>query len=163
MLFTLQRIGLDYAERAPGQVSVATTVDASPTTVFDVLTGDHWTEWFPDMLELTVIPPRGVGGGRHARLRHSEAYETFLAWDPGRRFAFSVDRSNRPFLKAMMVDWRLSAAPGGRGTRVELRWDYTLRAWWRPMQFLVTRAMRKLIADALAGLKEFTEKRARAS
>ena len=31
------------------------------------------------------------------------------------------------------------------------------------MQFLVTRAMRKLIAEALAGLKEFTEKRAHAS
>src|SRR5262245_49947259 len=163
MLFTFERIGLDYADRAPGRVSVDVIVDAAPAAVFDVLTGDRWSEWFPDMLEMEWLPPRGVGGGRHARLRHSEAYETFLAWEPGRRFAFSVDRSNRPFLRAMMVDWQLSPASGGRGTRVELRWHYTLRAWWRPMQFLVTRTMRKMLAEALAGLKEFTEKQPRAS
>jgi len=157
--FTLDRVDLDYGRTGPHRVCHAAVLDVPPARVFEVLTGDGWLEWFPDMRQIEWSPPRGVGGTRHVRLGHSEARERFLAWEPATRFAFSVERSTVRALKAILVDFRLTPIADGRRARVDLCWHYELRGAWRPLHFLVRRRFRVIVEAALAGLEKFVNAR----
>ena len=158
MWFVLDRVDLDFVDTAPHHVCREVLLDVPADRAFDVLTGDRWREWFPDLQDITWYPPRGVGGTRYLRLHRSEVHETFLAWEPGRRLAFSVDRSTVPFIKAMLVEFRLTPASAGNRTQVALCWHYTLPIWWRPMHASVRRRVEKILSAALAALKHFVER-----
>jgi hypothetical protein len=156
--FVLDRVDLDYVKTAPHHVCREIGLDVSPARAFEALTDHRWLEWFPDLREITWNPPRGVGGTRYVRLGHVEAHETFLAWEPAKRLAFSVDRSTLPVLTAMLVDFQLTSLLDGRRTRIEYCWHYKLRVWLRPLNSPVHRAFQKILFGALAGLKKVVEK-----
>ena len=93
--------------------------------VFDNLAGhpERWAQWF------TVVrtcrydgePPFGAGSIRHLGLRGGIlARERILAWDePVGIFAYRVDETNAPGVRAMLERWNVEALPGDR-TRI--RW-----------------------------------------
>jgi hypothetical protein len=157
MWFTLDRIDLAYVDAAPNHICADVVLEVGPDRAFAVLTGDRWLEWFPDLKEMRWHPPRAVGGTRYVRLGRSEAEETFLAWDPGRRFAFSVDRSTLPVMKAVIVDFRLTAVDAGRRARVEYCWHFALRTIFRPLQPLARKEIQRIVIGGLRGLKRFVE------
>ena len=158
MWFILDQVGLDYVHAAPRRVRQEIVLDADPAAVFNVLTGDRWNEWFPDIKEIRWGPPRGVGGTRYVHLGHSRACETLRAWEPARRIALSLDRSNLPVVKALLVDFQLSPLADGRRTRLQLAWHYELRLWLRPVHTRVRQRFQEIVDGALAGFKTFVER-----
>lgn len=159
--YTLDRTDLRFVETAPLHLCQEAEIEAPPAAVFDVLTGDRWLDWFPDMREIRWDSSRGVGGTRYVRLGHSEAHETFLAWEPAKRFAFSVDRSTNPFARAMVVDVQLAPSGNGRRTRVHFCWHLALRSWFVLLQPIVRRRVGQMLREVLTGLRRFVEGAAR--
>jgi hypothetical protein len=80
----------------------------------------RWLGWFPLMqrAEWTSSATSCVGAERAVALRLlGRFHERFLAWEPGKRYAFTMTASTSPLAKQMAEDWRLSREAGG--TRIE--------------------------------------------
>ncbi|MEU8681002.1 SRPBCC family protein [Streptomyces sp. NPDC048611] len=116
----LRPVELDFAETAPLRLVFAAEVGAPPEAVYAALADDvaGWSRWFTGVAHAAAT--RG-GAGREVRLTGGTRFgETVLAAEPGTHYAYRVDTTNAPGLRALLEDWRLT--PAGGGTR--LRWTF---------------------------------------
>ena len=119
----LRPVELDFAETAPLRLVFAAEVSASPDAVYEALADvPGWTSWFD---AVTAATPTHQGAGREITLRGGVRFgETILATDPGERYAYRVDETNAPGLRALLEEWRLT--PTAAGTRVQ--WTFATDA-----------------------------------
>lgn len=116
----LRTVEMEFADSAPIRLVFAAEVSAPPDVVYRALAEDTaaWPSWFTAVTRAT---PTGAGAGRDVRLRGGIRFrETIVAAEPGERYAYRVDESNAPGLRALLEEWRLT--PDGAGTRV--RWTF---------------------------------------
>jgi uncharacterized protein YndB with AHSA1/START domain len=143
---------LEWIDTAPVRASRSRRIAQPPATVWAAI-ADHagWPAWFPRLREVTPGPVAdAVGGTRRVDMGPAAADEEFLAWEPERRFAFTLTGSSRPGLRSMVEDVRLtpdgpSACTVTYTMGVELPAAAVLRPVLQPV-------LRKVISDALAGL-----------
>jgi uncharacterized protein YndB with AHSA1/START domain len=112
--------GLDFVEAAPVRMVFAREVTAPPERVFRALADDvpGWAEWFA---AVSAVRPLDGGAGREVRLRGGVRFrETVLAARRPELYAYRVDVTNVPGVRALVEEWRLT--PAGTGTRV--RWTF---------------------------------------
>ncbi|MET9132229.1 SRPBCC family protein [Streptomyces antibioticus] len=112
--------GLDFAGTAPVRLVFTREVSASPERLFRALAHDvpGWAGWFP---AVTSAQPLDGGKGRDVRLRGGTRFqETVLAAEENELYAYRVDVTNAPAIRALVEEWRLT--PAGAGTRV--RWTF---------------------------------------
>ncbi|MFI6288291.1 SRPBCC family protein [Streptomyces sp. NPDC051018] len=117
----LQQVELGFVDTAPVRLVHSAGLSAAPALVYRALAEDvpGWTEWFDAVSR--AIPTHG-GAGRDIRLRIGAFFsETILATDPGERYAYRVDTTNVPGLRALLEEWRITPVEGG-GSRV--RWTF---------------------------------------
>ncbi|MFF5184427.1 SRPBCC family protein [Streptomyces sp. NPDC000345] len=120
MVRRLRAEGLDFVRTAPVRLVFSREVSASPERVFHALASDvsGWAEWFP---AVTSAVPLDEGAGRDVRLWGGARFrETVLAAKEPEVYAYRVDVTNAPGVRALVEEWRL--APAGAGTRV--RWTF---------------------------------------
>ncbi|KUN77980.1 SRPBCC family protein [Streptomyces griseoruber] len=120
MVRRLRAEGLDFVGAAPVRLGFTRDLSASPERVFHALASDvsGWAEWFP---AVSSAEPFGEGAGRDVRLRGGTRFrETVLAAKEPELYAYRVDVTNVPGVRALVEEWRL--APAGAGTRV--RWTF---------------------------------------
>lgn len=120
MAHRLRSVELDFVETAPLRLVFAAEVSAPPDAVYRALADDveGWPGWFT---AVTAAVPVDAGAGRAVRLRGGIVFrETVVAAEPGERYAYRIDSSNAPGLRALVEEWRLT--PAGTGTRV--RWTF---------------------------------------
>lgn len=119
---TMEPMQLSDLDVAPFRVEQRAILPGSPERVFAELAEPAaWVAWFPLMREArwTSEVTAAPGATRQVRLRLLGRFdERFLAWEPGRRFAFTMTGSTSPLARRMAEDWRL--APAGADT--ELTW-----------------------------------------
>lgn len=134
------------------------TVDlpAPPARVFAVLADvGSWARWFDGMkgVEALVDTPQGVGWRRRARLDAITVDETFLVWEPGRRFTFRADAVSLPIVDALAEDWRVDAAPGGS----RLVWRVGYRPTWlgRAIHWPLRAVFQRQFKASLDGLARY--------
>lgn len=123
MRFACEPIGLDFTARARWSFEHVVELDATPEAVFELFAdGESWPRWFPGIRRVVWTGPeqKGVGTTRTVTLDSVTVYEHFLAWDPGRRFAFRFDAADRPLFRAGLEDYVLEPLPGAR-TRFRYR------------------------------------------
>ncbi|MFI6769212.1 SRPBCC family protein [Streptomyces sp. NPDC050355] len=116
----LRPVELDFVESAPLRLVFAAEVAAPPKAVYAALADDvaGWSRWFTGVAR--AVPTHG-GRGRDVRLTGGTRFvETVLAAEPDEHYAYRVDTTNAPGLRALLEDWRLT--PAGGGTR--LRWTF---------------------------------------
>lgn len=116
---TVEKKDLDWIERAPFSFSGSATTTASPEAVFAIL-ADHerWPEWFPLIKKTVVVGPtrEGVGIRRVTTLPGGELTELFIAWDQGKRLAFTCTAISPGFTHALVDDCRIERT--GNGTHI---------------------------------------------
>lgn len=120
MAHQLRPVGIDFVKSAPVRLVFAREISASPERVFDALAEDvpGWTEWFS---AVTYARPADGGAGREIHLRGGTRFrETILAARRPELYAYRVDTTNAPGVRALAEEWHL--APAGTGTRV--RWTF---------------------------------------
>lgn len=113
----LRPVGPEFIETAPLRLVFAREVTASPQVVFRALAEDvpGWTEWFS---AVTLARPTEDGAGREIRLRGGIRFqETVLVATAPEVYAYRVDVTNAPGVRALVEEWRLT--PDGTGTRVQ--------------------------------------------
>lgn len=116
----LRPVELDFAESAPLRLVFVTETAAPPKAVYAALADDveGWSCWFSGV---SRSAPTDGGRGRDVRLAGGTRFaETVLAAEPDEHYAYRVDATNAPGLRALLEDWRLT--PAGAGTRV--RWTF---------------------------------------
>ncbi|MFD4025958.1 SRPBCC family protein [Streptomyces sp. NPDC058576] len=120
MAHRLRTVGGEFVDSAPMRLVFAAEVSAPPDVVYRALADDvaSWPSWFTAVTRAT---PTEGGAGREVRLRGGVHFrETIVAAEPGTCYAYRVDESNAPGLRALLEEWRLT--PEGSGTRV--RWTF---------------------------------------
>ncbi|MEU9162129.1 SRPBCC family protein [Streptomyces sp. NPDC048424] len=116
----LRPVGLDFIDDAPIRLVFATEAAAPPEAVYQALAEDvaGWPSWFK---AVTLARPTHGGAGREVRLTGGVRFEeTIMAADPEQRYAYRVDTTNAPGVRALLEEWRLT--PAGSGTHV--RWTF---------------------------------------
>ena len=119
MKHTLRTIDDSFFDTAPIVVHAHVDVDASASAVFEALGSDRMWSWFPGIDRLVWLTPRPHEAGCVRRLRVARAIEVeeeFYRWDENERATFRVTRADRPWLRALAEDFRLTAH--GAGTRL---------------------------------------------
>ncbi|MFD7614060.1 SRPBCC family protein [Streptomyces sp. NPDC059828] len=114
----LNPVPLDFVESAPVRLVFTADVAAPPSVVYRALADDveGWPAWFTAVAR---AKPTREGAGRDVALRGGVRFrETVMASEPATRYAYRIDETNLPGVRAMLEEWRL--APAGSGTRV--RW-----------------------------------------
>jgi uncharacterized protein YndB with AHSA1/START domain len=143
---------LEWIDHAPVRAARSRRIGQPPSVVWSAIT-DHagWAQWFPRMVSCQPGPvAEGVGGTRTVDVGLVEVEEEFLAWEPDRRFAFTVTSSTRPGLLSMNEDLRLT--PDGEGACTV---TYAMGLEPKGARFLrpvLEPVLRRTISDALAGL-----------
>ncbi|MFG2295785.1 SRPBCC family protein [Streptomyces sp. NPDC048603] len=120
MARALRPVGLEFIDSAPVRLVFTATARAAPGTVYRALAEDvaAWPRWFR---AVALARPTHGGSGREVRLRGGvRMQETIMAADPEQRYAYRVDETNAPGVRALLEEWRL--APAGSGTLV--RWTF---------------------------------------
>jgi uncharacterized protein YndB with AHSA1/START domain len=126
--------------------------------VFAVLTDvENTGKWFPGDVEehWTSPPPHGVGSTRHAVVtvlgRRTENDAVVTEYQPPHRATMQGTSKNAPFLVTLRF------TPDGRGTRVEVTSELTLRGAIRMLGPLLTALYGRSWARGLANLKRLME------
>lgn len=143
---------LEWLDVAPVRASRSRRIARPPAAVWEAI-ADHagWTAWFPRMVAVEPGPvAEGVGGTRRVDIGLLQADEEFLAWEPERRFAFTLTGASRPLLVSMVEDIRITPEGSSACTvtytmAVEPKGARVLRPVVEPL-------LRKTIGDGLAGL-----------
>lgn len=120
MAHRLRPVGTDFTEDAPVRLVFTAEAAAAPAAVYQALAEDvtGWPAWFR---AVTLARPTHGGAGREVRLMGGVRFqETIMAADPGQRYAYRVDETNAPGMRALLEEWWLS--PAGSGTRI--RWTF---------------------------------------
>ncbi|MFE1795341.1 SRPBCC family protein [Streptomyces sp. NPDC059517] len=118
MVRRLRPVERDFAETAPVRLVFARAVTSSPEAVYRALAEDveGWPEWFS---AVSSAHPSDDGSGRRIRLRGGTRFEeTILAAEPHEVYAYRVDLTNAPGVRALVEEWRLTP-DGASGTRVQ--------------------------------------------
>jgi uncharacterized protein YndB with AHSA1/START domain len=107
MWFSTQPADLSFTSRF--EFVNVVDVAAPAERVFPLLTGERFAEWLPDLKgwDWTSPAPHGVGSTREVRLAMLSVKERILAWDEGRRFAFTIEAITIPLVRRMTEDMRL--------------------------------------------------------
>ncbi|MFD9409801.1 SRPBCC family protein [Streptomyces sp. NPDC059989] len=116
----LRPVGLDFIEDAPVRLAFTAVASAPPEAVYQALAEEveGWPRWFR---AVTLARPTHGGAGREVRLMGGVRFqETIMAADPEQRYAYRVDETNAPGVRALLEEWRLT--PAGSGTHV--RWTF---------------------------------------
>ncbi|MFJ6795328.1 SRPBCC family protein [Streptomyces sp. NPDC091268] len=122
----LRPVGLDFAQDAPIRHSFTTRATAPPEDLYRALAEEveGWPRWFR---AVTLARPTHGGAGREVRLVGGARFrETIMAADPEERYAYRVDETNVPGVRALLEEWRLTpAGPGsGPGPGTDVRWTF---------------------------------------
>ncbi|MEU8586002.1 SRPBCC family protein [Streptomyces sp. NPDC048664] len=113
----LRPVGLDFTRTAPVRLVFAREITAAPQAVFSALADDvpGWSEWFS---AVSHARPLEEGARREVRLVGGTRFrETVVAAEPNEVYAYRVDETNVPGMRALLEEWRL--VPAGTGTRVQ--------------------------------------------
>lgn len=115
----LRPVEIDFVESAPLRLAFAAEVSAPPKAVCGA--GGRWAYWSCWFTGVARSASTQGGAGREVRLTGGTRFtETVLAAEPDAHYAYRVDTTNAPGLRALLEDWRLT--PSGDGTR--LRWTF---------------------------------------
>ncbi|MFE7327716.1 SRPBCC family protein [Streptomyces sp. NPDC057565] len=146
----LRSVDLDFVRTAPLRLVFAAEASAAPTAVYRALAEevDGWPGWFT---AVTAARSTGAGAGREIRLKGGTVFhETIVAKEPGERYAYRVDETNAPALRALLEEWRL--IPTATGTRVQWTFAADGPAAFRYVLRLGRPALGRAFRDAVRNL-----------
>jgi hypothetical protein len=145
---------LDDFDTAPFRFAGSFELAATPDAIFDEL-GDP-SLWFP-MMRRSVWrtgATSGVGAKREVDVLGFGIFrEQMLAWDRGRRVAFTMVETTSPLVTRMAEDWRITSSPKGA------RLDWIVAATPSPFARPITPALRVVLRGLFAMTKSGLAKR----
>jgi hypothetical protein len=120
-MYATRPVDLDFLNTAPLRLTFANTLRAAPEAVFDAIAHEvaAMPRWYGAVAaaEYAGRAPFGVGTKRRVKLVGGVAFhEEILAWDTPDRYAYRIERTTVPGIRAMAEEWAVVSTPAG--TRV---------------------------------------------
>ncbi len=155
---TLPATDLAFFDDAPVRITSSAVIAADPARVFAALAdAAGWPRWFPRMYEAAWTSPQvaQLGAERLVKLKlYGNFVERMIAWQPGRRYAFTMVGSTSPLARRIAEDYRLTDRGDGTTTI-----DWTMATEPNALGNLATPIfigmMRRMFAKAGAGLNAY--------
>lgn len=145
------KVGLEFLEQADNVFKAEEIIRATPEQIFEVFEhAEAWTVWAMPIqkVEWTSPKPFGVGTTRTVSMMGDLAgYEEFIAWERGKRMAFTFVGCSQDTVESFLEDYRVTDL--GDGTcraewymALETR-GFSAKMMWmtRPMMRLANRWM----------------------
>lgn len=163
--YECRHVGLEFFEQAPFLFTAEEVVKATPDQVFDAFEDAHaWTVWAPPIqrVEWTAPKPFGVGTTRTVYMSGGlTGWETFIAWERGRRMAFCFTHVSQDNMESFgedyqvedlgdgscRVTWKMAMAPKG-ASRFIMPVMRPVMGWYIRRMF---RNFRRLVEVEFAG------------
>lgn len=134
-MYATRPVGLEFLEAAPVRLSFAGTLRAAPGVVFDAVARDveALPRWYGAVAAAEYggvgvgVGDAGIGVGAKRRVRLVGGvtfHEEVIAWDAPDRYAYRMERTSVPGIRAMAERW--AVVETSRGTR--LVWTIALDA-----------------------------------
>lgn len=157
---TLSKATIDFPDSAPVRLAVEVELNSSPEAVWNLLIDNPgWVHWFNGvtLCEDTSPQTSGVGATRRIVVNGLQADEEIIAWEPMRRWGFTVVETSRTFARRWVE--RVTLEPieqnGGNGTRV--RYETGLELLWLAKLFkpILIRGIRNSWHSSLSGIDAY--------
>ncbi len=145
------KVGLEFLEQTDNVFKAEEIIRATPEQIFEVFEdAEAWTVWALPIqkVEWTSPKPFGVGTTRTVSMMGDLAgYEEFIAWERGKRMAFTFVGCSQDAVESFLEDYRVTDL--GDGTcraewfmALETR-GFSAKMMWltRPMMRLANRWM----------------------
>ncbi len=158
--FECTRVGLDFLEQTKNVFKAEEIVKASPEQIFEVFEDAHaWTVWAMPIQKVEWTSPRpfGVGTTRTVSMMGGmDGYEEFIAWEPGKRMAFTFVGCSKDSTDKFLEDYRVTDLGDG-SCRVEWHMAMETRGASRHMMFLTRPLMRLANRSMFKKFRKYTE------
>jgi deazaflavin-dependent oxidoreductase (nitroreductase family) len=161
----MRKEDLSFLERAPVRHVFSAVVAAPRDAVFAAIADPTgWHAWFPGVRSARYAspPPYGVGTIREADVSGTRWVEEMIAWEPGRRWAYTVIEASTPLASAQVEVFDVEdvvTASGGAGGSVATRVRWTLAIEPRLLQRIAAPiapiVMRRVFERAMRGLEAY--------
>ncbi len=150
--------GLDFLESPPSAMDFEATMRCSAQELFEVLaSAEKLSSWLEDFVGVDWLtePPRGAGSRREVRLKILTVHERFIVWEPGKRFAFTMEAMSLPLVSAMGEDMQIAAIDDDH---CKLTWRVAYEPTWfvKPFEALVRWNFGRLFKKSLDRLQKLT-------
>ncbi|HCS27033.1 MAG TPA: SRPBCC family protein [Spongiibacteraceae bacterium] len=110
--FECTPVGLDFLEQTKNVYKAEEIIRATPEQIFEVFEDEvSWTVWaFPiQRVEWTSPKPFGVGTTRTVYMMgNMDGYEEFVAWERGKRMAFTFVGCSKDATEKFLEDYRVT-------------------------------------------------------
>ena len=157
MWFAVEARDLSFTRTSRFRFENEAILDATPERAFEVVaTGENQRMWLKDFVGFrwTTPAPHGVGAERDVELKMVSARERFIAWDPGKRLAFTIHAMTLPLVGAMVED--MVFEPHGEGkTRFIWKAHYAPRLFMRPFHPILRLVFGELFRTTTTGLTDY--------
>lgn len=158
--FECIRVDLDFPNQTQNAFRADTVVRATPKQIFEVFEDTQaWVEWVTPLekMEWTSPRPFGVGTTRTVVMQGGiEGYEKFIAWEQGRRMAFTFTACSKPIIEKLMEDYQVTDLGDG-SCRVEWAMAFELRGFLRHVLWMVRPLLRVSQRRMFGQFKAYTE------
>lgn len=158
--------GLDFLQQTKNVFKAEEIIKASPETVFEVFEDAHaWTVWAMPItkVEWTSPQPYGIGTTRSVHmLGDMVGYEEFIAWERGKRMAFTFVGCSKNATEKFLEDYRVTDLGDG-SCKVEWYMAMEARGFSRNMMWLTRPLLRFANRRMFKKFREYTENYARQS
>lgn len=115
--FECTAVGLDFLEQTKNVHKAEQVIKATPEQIFEVFEDAHaWTVWAPPIqnVEWTSPKPFGVGTTRTVSMMgEMVGYEEFIAWERGKRMAFTFIGCSKDNVNKFLEDYRVTDLGNG--------------------------------------------------
>jgi len=151
MWFKVRPGDLAFAETAAQRFSFDFHTKLSPQETFDRIVEPQFApSWVADCKACRWLEPGTIGALRLMELKGLSVEERVIAWEPGKRFAFAIERATVPILRRMVEDMTLEESP--TGTRVRWTVAFEPRLFARPLTPILRPRFQKMFAKSAAAL-----------
>jgi hypothetical protein len=154
------KVGLEFLEHSANVFKAEEIIRATPEQIFDIFEDAHaWTIWALPIqnVEWTSPKPFGVGTTRTVSMMGGLAgYEEFIAWERGKRMAFTFVGCTQKTVESFIEDYRVTDL--GDGTcRAEWYMAIETRGFSARMMWLTRPIMRLANRWMFARFKRYAE------
>ena len=158
--FPCTPVELDFLEQTPNVFVATEVVRATPRQIFEVFEdAQAWTVWAMPIqkVEWTSPRPYGVGTTRSVHMMGGLiGHERFIAWEPGRRMAFTFIGASKDATEKFLEDYRVEDL--GNGTcRVQWYMAMEPKGFSRHLMFLTRPLMRFAVRSMFRKFRQYTE------
>ena len=158
--FECTPVGLEFLEQTSNVFKAEEVVRASPEAIFEVFEDARsWTVWALPIqkVEWTSPKPFGVGTTRSVHMMGGMVgYEEFIAWEPGKRMAFTFVGCSKQATEKFLEDYRVTDLGNG-SCRVEWYMAMETRGFSRHMMWMTRPLMRFANRRMFKKFREYTE------